>query len=79
METDTNSPAFRAIIDEIIRYIEARPVKKWLSIREVSEVYSIRRTQCLQMISDKLITSKKIGKKVFISVASLDRYMNDPT
>lgn len=79
MTIETTSPEFRQVIDTVRetteRALSYQQKKLWLDIREVKEVYSIRRTQCFELIADKLITSKKIGKKVFVSVASLDRYM----
>ncbi len=81
MEITAQSPELRAIIDTVReateRALTRRPLKVWLSIKEVNDLYSIRRTQCFEMIADKLITSKKIGKKVFVSVASLDKYMEE--
>lgn len=75
MTLETSSPEFRQVIDKVVQIASMQPKKKWISVKEVGELYSIERLQCYELIKENLIISKKVGKKVLVSVASMDRYM----
>lgn len=75
MTIETTSPEFRAIIREVHDIVKKEKVKKWVTQEEVEAIYSIKPTQLWELREKKVLTEKKIGSKVFISVASLDRYM----
>lgn len=76
MIIDSKSPEFRALLEDIFRYFESRPVKKWMNQDEVETIYGIKTTQLFELRRDGHVKSKKVGAKVLIQVESIDRYLN---
>lgn len=77
MIIDTNSPEFRALLDEVIHYIESRPVKKWIDQDEVESVYGIKPRQLFDLRKEGHIKSKKVGSKVLVNVNSIEKFLNE--
>lgn len=76
MVLETNSPEFKAVVNEIVNYIGNHPKKKWMEQEEVEEVYSIKRTQFYELKASGILKSKKIGSKVLVSVESIEKFLN---
>ncbi len=77
MEISTSSAEFRAVIDEVVKYIESHPKKKWIELDKVEEIYDIKPRQMFDLRKEKIIKDKKIGTKVLVSIASIEKFLND--
>ena len=51
--------------------------KRWIRIRLVTEIYSIKKTRLYQILNSGEIKSKLISSKIrLVSVSSIEEYIN---